>query len=304
MSIADIFKIQQSYNLHNKFNDQTDWQEAFKIANNFAETSEKHRANRENLDTSAYRVDAINALNQAKTEEQALAFNIAQAKNQIADFYKTYGFDSQNNRYLNPEELRSLLKQYPSALNSQATLMLDEQTRNYLMGMAKNLAPINPMMASTYLSTATGSPFIVDNKGNLMNSQTGAVVGNIPDPTLLAYFAAGDAFGGFSGMLKAQQEVEKAKAIQEARNNSALEQIGLRSETAINKQNNWIDYRTAEEDWKRVSEELGLKADIADNQDDFKKIVAAYVNNYPHLKDRIAALVGSRIATMPSTPQP
>lgn len=60
MSIADIFKIQQSYNLHNKFNDQTDWQEAFKIANSFAETSEKHRANRENLATSDWRVNYQN----------------------------------------------------------------------------------------------------------------------------------------------------------------------------------------------------------------------------------------------------
>lgn len=55
MSIADIFKIQTAYNTNGTFNDQTNWQDAFKIANAFADTSEKHRANRENLATSDWR---------------------------------------------------------------------------------------------------------------------------------------------------------------------------------------------------------------------------------------------------------
>ncbi|MBF0785790.1 hypothetical protein E4T80_09990 [Muribacter muris] len=95
MSIADIFKIQQSYNLNDKFNDQTNWQDAFKIANSFAETSEKHRANRENLATSAYRVDAMNALNKKNIElaPYETKAGIAKAKYDIATLPAQAAYD-------------------------------------------------------------------------------------------------------------------------------------------------------------------------------------------------------------------
>lgn len=246
MSVADIFKLQTGYNLHDKFNDQTNWQDAFKIANSFAETSEKHRANQENLATSDWRVDMQNALNKAKTEEQKLAFNTAQAKNQLADFYANHSYDPVNQRYHSPEELRAVLFQNPNQLNSQGTVMLDQQNREYLASMGKNLAPINPLMGSTYTAMATGSPFIADDKGNLINTQTGQTVGTISDPNYLTQFAAGDLWSGYTGALKAQQQAEKEKAVQEARLPYTLQAIQARSDAAQAKQQGWIDYRQNE----------------------------------------------------------
>ncbi|OOH91831.1 hypothetical protein BMT54_01610 [Pasteurellaceae bacterium 15-036681] len=69
MAVKDIFGLQSSYNLNNTYNDQVNWQDAFKMANSFAETSEKHRANRENLATSDWRVAMTNAVNADKTNE-------------------------------------------------------------------------------------------------------------------------------------------------------------------------------------------------------------------------------------------
>ncbi|MDH2997161.1 hypothetical protein A1D22_05675 [Pasteurellaceae bacterium LFhippo2] len=272
MAVKDIFGLQSSYNLNNTYNDQVNWQDAFKMANSFAETSEKHRANRENLATEDWRTVLANNMNQAQAEEQKYNFGKWQGTNQMMDFAAKNAYDPETGRFRSAEELMALYNQDPSQLKSpHAVVGLQGQAQQYLANMGKLLAPINPQMGSTYTSMATGSPFITDDKGNVMNVNSGETVANIANPEKLAQFAGGNMWEGFLNNLKAVQEAEKAKLVAEVRQPYTLEAIQARTDGAIKKQDNWQGYKTeattARSVEKMVEDAFGSVVDIKKPED-------------------------------------
>lgn len=281
MAISDINKAMGLYAQPSEF-DQNAWKTAFDMADRFAQTSEKHRANRENLDTSIWRVALQNATNQAGAAEQQNKLTQANAMQQGWDFLQQNAVD-QNGRVRNAEELFNLAQH--QKLNPALYAQLFAANQNYAQNAAQEIAPINASMASQYRTMAGLSPNLVDNEGNVINFNSGATVGTIPDPYTLASFGAGKTWQGFENIFKAQQEAEKARAVAEARLPSTLAAIEARGQNALDRQENWAGIKQNSALAKEFGEALSNSVDLKSGdftQEAFAKELSNLVNKYGH----------------------
>lgn len=133
MAISDITKIMAMYNPPSDF-DQDGWKKAFDISNAFAATSEKHRANRENLATSDWRVQNMNNGYQTGIEKNNLS---------IAELQRQYG----NALATDPSAIQATI-----AKNNHAVTGYD-MGRDSLQGQQEYL-----QLKQKYAFNADGSP--------------------------------------------------------------------------------------------------------------------------------------------------
>ena len=280
MAISDINKAMGLYVQPSEF-DQNAWKTAFDMADRFAQSSEKHRANRENLATSDWRVALQNATNQTGIAEQQNKLTQANAIQQGWDFLQQNAID-ENGRARTAEELFTLAQR--QKLNPALYAQLFSANQDYAQNAAQEIAPINPQMASQFRAMAGLSPNIVDNQGNVINLNSGAVVGTTPNPYTLASFGAGKAGQGFENIFKAQQEAQKAEAIAKARLPYTLAEIDARGENSRERQENWANIKQNSALSKEFGEALTNSAnyDGVLTQESFAKELGKLVNKYGH----------------------
>lgn len=156
--------------------------------------------------------------------------------------------------------------------------------QDYAQNAAQEIAPINPQMASQFRAMAGLSPNIVDNQGNVINLNSGVVVGTTPNPYTLASFGAGKAWQGFENIFKAQQEAQKAEAIAKARLPYTLAEIDARGENSRERQENWANIKQNSALSKEFGEALTNSAnyDGVLTQESFAKELGKLVNKYGH----------------------
>lgn len=133
MAISDITKMMAMYNPPSDF-DKDGWKKAFDISNAFADTSEKHRANRENLATSDWRVQNMNNGYQTGIEKNNL---------DIAELQRQYG----NALATDPSAIQATI-----AKNNYAVTGYD-MGRDSLQGQQEYL-----QLKQKYAFNADGSP--------------------------------------------------------------------------------------------------------------------------------------------------
>lgn len=134
MSVQDIFKIQTAYNQNGTFNDQVDWQDAFKIADGFQKSASlgakaqedwrKYYANRDTHDTFVAAQNAVNRYTENNANWNTV-FNDSTMQNKINYTNWDYGnkqlvgnlnFLDQNRKYENalqtdPSQIQSTIAQ-------------------------------------------------------------------------------------------------------------------------------------------------------------------------------------------------
>lgn len=284
MAISDINKMMAMYAQPTEF-DQNAWKTAFDIANSFATVSENHRKNRENLATEDWRVSLANAQNKANTVAQQNALTQQQGVQQLYQLTPQLMVDD-NGKIRSNEEIFNIARQDQN-LNPALYQQLLGNYQKEAQTAAQEIAQINPQMASQYRTIAGLSPNLVDNSGNVINFNSGEVVGAIA-PEQLANFASGNYWQNALLAQKATQEAQKAQAIAEARLPYTLEAIEARANAAQQKQENWQQHKTDEAQLKQVNDFISQA--VSGAQGDKTKLnlsLGALVQQYPNLREHI-----------------
>lgn len=171
-----------------------------------------------------------NQLNQAKnlngiTEQQGIAQWNSLAPKLLVDEFGRPRINEQifqlarQQQNLNPVILQQLLGDYQKKAAEQAL----------------QIAPYNPQFASNTRALAGLSDFTLGPNGDLINANSGAIMGNIADPVQATAFG-----GGYGGELaKKQAELEQAEAIKAAYgDNNFAERENIRAHNYYQK---WLD---------------------------------------------------------------
>lgn len=223
MAISDINKAMALYAQPTEF-DQNAWKTAFDIANAFTITennravAEANKVKTEDLkrlysnalqtDPSAIQATiSENQLNRAKnlngiTEQQGIAqWNNLAPKLLVDEFGRPRTNElvfhlARQQQNLNPVILQKLLGNYKKQAAEQAL----------------QIAPHNPQYAATTRALAGLSDVKLGQNGEIINVNSGEIIGTITDPAQLTAFG-----GGYGGELaKKQAELEQAAAIKAA----------------------------------------------------------------------------------------
>ncbi|MGX2968696.1 hypothetical protein ACWIVU_01040 [Ursidibacter arcticus] len=258
MAISDINKAMAYYAQPSTY-DQNAWKTAFDISNAFAETSEKHRQNRENLATSDWRVayqnnnfetgigknnislaDLRRVYNNAlQTDPSQVASTIAnnnynttnhnlntqklQGEDQRIQIEAKYRYDPLG-RMRTDEEVYNLAVQNGDLTSNYAKANSQQALQKYYTDTASVIAPFNPQTAGNFGYQA-GLPYMVDNQNNLVLGSTGEVIAKNLSPEQIA-----------SLYPRPLSQKEKELAL---RQQYTLESIAARQQGALEKQQSW-----------------------------------------------------------------
>lgn len=298
--------------------DKDGWKKAFDISNAFAYTSEKHRANRENLATSDWRVQNVNNGYQTGIEKNNL--NIAELQRQYGNALATDpsaiqatiaknnydGFNSNINleklrgtdelarieakyrydplgRIRDDETVRNLALQNGDLTAPYAIVDSNQHLQQYYTNMAQKLASVNPNLASQY-GYQSGVPFLVE-EGNLVSPEGRVVAQNFtPEQTQRLYAPP------------LSPKVAEAQGIAEARLPYTLQAIEARAQNALEKQQAWKEHKSLDADWKVAN---GFIDNVFSNTTDpvaIRSQIGTLVSTYPHLKEEIARAVQLKLS--------
>lgn len=291
MAISDINKAMAMYAQPTEF-DQNAWKTAFDIANAFTSAennrttaNENARKHQELLDTQAWRTAYANAQNQANTVAQQNTLTQQQGIQQFYQLTPQLMVD-ENGRARSNEEIFNIARQNQN-LNPALYQQLFGNYQKEAQTNAQEMAHINPQMASQYRTMAGLSPNLVDNSGNVINFNSGEVVGTV-SPDQLANFASGNYWENTLLAQKAIQEAQKAQAVAEARLPYTLEAIEARANAALNKQDNWQQHKTNDAELKSVNETIAqIVANARGDKTQINSSLGVLAQSYPHLKDHI-----------------
>ncbi|THA14890.1 hypothetical protein [Rodentibacter pneumotropicus] len=229
MAISDINKLMAMYTQPTEF-DQNAWKTAFDISNAFTNANnnrtsadENARKHRENLATEDWRTayqkaDFLDRTNQANwnidtrnaTQQGAINFTNAQNQanaaaqnnaytqhNAIADSWRmiTDAVQANGGRMPTQEELFNIARANPN-INPALFANVASQYQNWAGNQARMLAPVNPQAASQYNVLGGITPNMLDNNGNVVNFNSGEILGALPKGLDPAVFATGGANTG------------------------------------------------------------------------------------------------------------
>lgn len=287
MAISDIFKYQSAYNTNGTFDDKTDWQDAFNIANNFNSVANNYvtlqdnqRKYQEQIDTQPWRLAFTNAQNQANTAKEQFDLTKWQGASQGLDFLQKNGVDEQG-RVRTQEELLNLARQNPQ-MNPYLYNQLLSGYQNWTGNMAKETAVFDPYAASQYNVMGGNSPYIYNQDGTITNFQTGQTVGKL-DNTLIdpITFVSGNGYQNYMDKQKAQQQAQNAADLAQARAEAAIYrdqqrrdyEYQLRSQQQQEKQAYEQGKSTLDNVQRDLSKIMSLDGVVTDNADGTAKII-------------------------------
>lgn len=206
MSIADINRMQALYANQSEA-EANAWKIPFEIANSFANVTENHRKLDENMQTKDWRIAFNNAINQANTAKEQLNLTKTQGEQQGLTFLQQNAVD-ENGRVRTPEELMNISRQNP-AMNPYLFSQLLANNQNYAANTAKEIAPINPSLASSYRVMGGLSPFMLDQNNGVTNFETDVQLGKLPNGIDPVAYGGGNSWQNYFDNLKLQQEQQK-----------------------------------------------------------------------------------------------
>ncbi|MGX3066025.1 hypothetical protein [Ursidibacter arcticus] len=296
MAISDINKAMAYYAQPSAY-DQNAWKTAFDISNAFAETSEKHRQNRENLATSDWRVayqnnnfetgigknnislaDLRRVYNNAlQTDPSQVASTIAnnnynttnhnlntqklQGEDQRIQIEAKYRYDPLG-RMRSDEEVHNLALQNGDLTSNYAKANLQQVLQKYYTDTASVIAPLNPQMAGNFGYQA-GLPYMVDNQNNLVVGSTGEVIAQNLSPEQIASLYR----------QPSSQKVQEAQELAKLKHQYTLDAINARQQGALEKQQNWASIQQDKDlisafgtvySGSQKTDELGNKTGVLD----------------------------------------
>lgn len=227
MAISDIFKYQAAYNTNGTFDDKTDWQDAFNIANNFNSVANNYvtlkdnqRKYQEQIDTQPWRLAFTNAQNQANTAKEQLDLTKWQGASQALEFNQQNAY--KDGRFLTDAEKLELARN--SAINPYAFSLIETAGRANALNNAKNLAYINPEYASQYgRNKGLWDNYILNGQ---MWTPDGQSLGIIPQEVIAAY-AVGNGYAASEAAQKFNQETQKAYQLKQLEGQNELEKARL-----------------------------------------------------------------------------
>lgn len=302
MAISDISKAMALYAQPSEF-DQSAWKKSFDIANAFADMSEKHRANRENLATEDWRVaylknnyDTGIVKNNTETQRNHILQEQEAGADEWAKVVAEYGYDPAG-RLRNSEEIVNLARADGKLLNPYAINAANAQLGNYFQGMVNAVTPFNPNLGNNYAQQA-GFNYGIDAQGRLINSLGAPLSGALDNAQLQQLFSGqftpnvGNATGKLSqAELAALYQQNKLDLLRE-RYELEGQNIALRNkyhqQAAQEKQASQQARQINAAEQKQVDELISQA--VASAYGDKAKLNAtlgAIVQRYPHLKDHI-----------------